>query len=106
MSTVCRVVKGVGVGVILSVQGTAFVREPSQENPRNDAVAAPSCGRQSVLCVRERVQEPQCGKQQLIDLYELYQGAYVFNGSNSLQKISRNSMKQRPSNVDSRSDDE
>ena len=34
-----------------------------------------------VFCVGERVQEPQCGKQQLIDLYELYQGAYVFNGS-------------------------
>jgi len=53
LSTVCRVVKGVGVGVILSVQGAAFVREPSQENPRNDAVAAPSCGRQSVLCRRK-----------------------------------------------------
>ena len=59
-----------------------------------------------VFCVGERVQEPQCGKQQLIDLYELYQGAYVFNGSNSLQKNSGNSTKRRPSNVDSSSDDE
>jgi hypothetical protein len=39
LSTVCRVVKGVGMGVILSIQEAAFVRESSQENPRNDAVA-------------------------------------------------------------------
>lgn len=58
-----------------------------------------------VFCVGERVQEPQCGKQQLIDLYELYQGAYVFNGSNSLQKNCGNSTKQRTSNADNRSDD-
>jgi hypothetical protein len=54
-----------------------------------------------VFCVGERVQEPQCGKQQLIDFY-----AYVFNGSNSLQKNCGNATKQRPSNVNSRSDDE
>lgn len=59
-----------------------------------------------VFCVGERVKEPQCSKQQLIYFYELYRGTYVFNGSNSLQKNSSNSRKQRPSNVDSDSDGE
>lgn len=86
------------MGVILSVQGAAFVHERSQEKPRNDAIAfTHAVGK--VFCVRERVKKQQCSKQQLIDFYELYRGATYCNGSNSVQKNSGNSTKHSPSKV-------
>jgi hypothetical protein len=90
------------VGVILSVQGAAFVRERSQENPRNDAVAAPHVVGK-VFCVGERVKEPQCSKQQLIDFMNYIKVLMYLMDRTVFRKNSSNSTKQSPSNVDSRS---